>query len=450
MTATSDVEYRIAGFPIERFEQYLVQMLQDTWSLNFSISNKVEENLAVLVYITLDGNSFPWVEEVPFGSISAERLRELSEEYCDNVMDIADPGQTGITFSSLILVDSAGYFGYGDDEAFDVALENGDVSLSELLSLGQITTQLNNAANSAAPVSFDFELYDGAASRFPGYNSDFDGDGFDEVLFFNPTNSTVGQYEMPLGIWDVIGTAGANWEVAGTGWFDYDFNTDILWFNTVTRNVGRFDMEGGRSLGWQGMGKAGVGWEVIGTGEFDGDQLHDILWFNATTRKLGAFEVNLDAGPTWHGLGAVGAGWEVFATGNVTVGGDDVLFYNESTGGMGVLDVSFQRVGTGYKPIDAADFSNDNDEEVLVYNEDTRALGYYDLTFNGNLTSSWVNLGTHGAGWTFQGAADVDGSGTDDIIWRHDDGRVGAWLMDGANRDWEELGFASSAWEIML
>lgn len=49
MTATSDVEYRIAGFPIERFEQYLVQMLQDTWSLNFSISNKVEENLAVLV-----------------------------------------------------------------------------------------------------------------------------------------------------------------------------------------------------------------------------------------------------------------------------------------------------------------------------------------------------------------------------------------------------------------
>lgn len=110
-------------------------------------------------------------------------------------MDIADPGQTGITFSSLILVDSAGYFGYGDDEAFDVALENGDVSISEFISLAQITTQLNNAANTAAPASFDFELYDGAASRFPGYNSDFDGDGFDEVLFFNPTNSTVGQYE---------------------------------------------------------------------------------------------------------------------------------------------------------------------------------------------------------------------------------------------------------------
>jgi hypothetical protein len=63
--------------------------------------------------------------------------------------------------------------------------------------------------------------------------------------------------------WQPIGTAGANWEIAGTGDFNGDGTDDILWFNTVTDAVGQFEMNNG-SATWQLIGSGGGDWEIIG------------------------------------------------------------------------------------------------------------------------------------------------------------------------------------------
>ena len=35
------------------------------------------------------------------------------------------------------------------------------------------------------------------------------------------------------------------------------------------------------------------------------------------------------------------------------------------------------------------------------------------------------------SGWSLQGVSDVDHDGISDIVWRHIDGTVGFWLMNG-------------------
>lgn len=286
---------------------------------------------------------------------------------------------------------------------------------------------------------------------------DFDGNGTDDILFFNESTRTVGQFRMPEATWGGIGAAGSNWEARGVGLFDGDdTSADILWFNTSTRAVGRFDMVNGSRDSWQGIGKAGVGWEVKGAGDFDNDGIDDILWFNDSLRTTGQFRVDSSGNASWVGIGSTGFGWEITGIGDFN--GDnfaDILWFNDNTNTLGQFRmaetgrtwVGLTSFGNGFKVAGTGDFNGDGVDDILVFNASTRALGQFDMNEG---MADWISLGSAGIGWNIEGTGDFNGDGKDDILWRHSDGRLGQYQMDGENYSWDSIGLAGSAWDVVL
>jgi hypothetical protein len=51
--------------------------------------------------------------------------------------------------------------------------------------------------------------------------------------------------------------------------------------------------------------------------------------------------------------------------------------------------------------------------------------------------------------WHVVGTGDFDGDGTDDILWRHDDGTLANWLMDGGQYTGAGFGYAMpTSWVV--
>jgi len=339
--------------------------------------------------------------------------------------------------------------GAGDinNDGFDDIMIASTVALNTAVSEGAVTVVYGSA---------NFGNLGGAPTGATG--PDFDGNGSDDILFFNASTRTVGQFQMPSATWSGIGTAGTGWEARGVGLFDDDdTSADILWFNTNTRAVGRFDMVGGVRESWKGIGQAGTGWEVKGAaGDFNNDGVDDILWFNDSTNSTGQFRMDGSGAASWVGIGSTGLAWEIAGIGDFNGDGyDDVLWYNDSTGALGQFRMSdtgrawvgVTGLGSGFEVAGTGDFNGDGIDDILVFNASTRALGQFDMDAG---TPDWISLGTAGSGWSIEGTGDFNADGRDDILWRNSDGRIGQYQMDGAEFTWDAIGTAGSAWDVVL
>jgi hypothetical protein len=82
----------------------------------------------------------------------------------------------------------------------------------------------------------------------------------------------------------VGGAPGDGWIIKGSGDFNSDGKSDILWENVDGRAavwlLDGFTILDARAVG----GVPGPGWHVRGSGDFDGDGNSDILWQNDQRR----------------------------------------------------------------------------------------------------------------------------------------------------------------------
>jgi len=130
----------------------------------------------------------------------------------------------------------------------------------------------------------------------------------------------------------------ANWTVAGTGDFDGDGKTDILWRDTATGAVSIWLMNGATIAGGGTFATMPASWSIAATGDFDDDGKTDILWRNAN----GDVAVWLMNGTTIAGGGTVGnlapaTGWTIAGAGDYDGDGRaDILWRNTLTGDVAI------------------------------------------------------------------------------------------------------------------
>jgi hypothetical protein len=99
---------------------------------------------------------------------------------------------------------------------------------------------------------------------------------------------------------------GPTWKAVGTGDFNHDGNSDILWQNTVSGQVSIWEMDETTKIGGGPVANRGTSWQAIGAGG------SDILWQNTSgetaiwemdrNTHIGGGPTGPNPGPSWHAI----------------------------------------------------------------------------------------------------------------------------------------------------
>ncbi|MGK7879850.1 MAG: FG-GAP-like repeat-containing protein [Crocosphaera sp.] len=129
-----------------------------------------------------------------------------------------------------------------------------------------------------------------------------------------------------------------NWHIVGTGDFNSDGNTDILWRNYATGDNHVWMMKGTGRESSVVLQNAGVDWKIVGTGDFNGDGKIDILWRNSINGQNSIWYMD---GTTRTSVGQVQAGtdlnWQIMGTADFNNDGkSDIIWRNIASGANAV------------------------------------------------------------------------------------------------------------------
>ena len=87
-----------------------------------------------------------------------------------------------------------------------------------------------------------------------------------------------------------LGNPGPTWHAVGTGDFNGDGHSDILWQND-DGTVAIWELNGTSVIGTAIVGNPGPSWHVVGTGDYNGDGFSDIR-FRIRAAKSYIWEMN--------------------------------------------------------------------------------------------------------------------------------------------------------------
>ena len=209
--------------------------------------------------------------------------------------------------------------------------------------------------------------------------------------------------------YDDVGVVSTTWQIAGTGDFNGDGNSDILWRNTSTGAIAVWYMTGITHTGYDDVGVVSTTWQIAGTGDFNGDGSSDILWRNTSN-------------------GAV-AIWTM--TGITHTGYFDV----------GSAPLNWQIVGVG-------DFNGDGSPDILWRDTSNGAIAVWYM--NGVTHTGYDDVGVVSTTWQIAGVADFNADRNPDILWRNtSNGAVAIWTMTGiTHTGYFDVGSAPLNWQI--
>ncbi|MCU0551775.1 MAG: VCBS repeat-containing protein [Leptolyngbya sp. Prado105] len=183
-----------------------------------------------------------------------------------------------------------------------------------------------------------------------------------------------------------------------------EVDTDILWRDPVTQELGYWRFDGTTFIGTQRLQYGfstswRTGWEIIGIGDFNGDLLDDLAWRNPTSGEVGVWLMGREA-----------SGQRLLAGGGVF-------------SGMTVTS-DWQLSGIG-------DLDGDRKADWIWRNPSQGHVGYW-LINGDKIRQTGSFNGTVGAEWVLEGVGDFDGDRKTDLFWRNRTTlQPATWLMNG-------------------
>jgi hypothetical protein len=183
--------------------------------------------------------------------------------------------------------------------------------------------------------------------------------------------------------------------------------------------------------------------------DFNRDNLYDVLWSNRSSGQLVAWSVDESTVKLETGLShsMTDVNWEVAGTGDFNGDGKpDIVWRHKLYGfigvwfmdgltNVGVVSFSIPQVDPSWRIVGVGDLNNDGHAD-LVWQHNTGLVSYWQMN---RTTAVWGALitgepsMTSDVRWKVKGVADMNGDNQMDLLWRHDDGRVGVWLMSSAS-----------------
>jgi len=271
---------------------------------------------------------------------------------------------------------------------------------------------------------------------------DFDGNGTTDVIWRNPTTGQIDEWHMVNGNWGGsidLGTHGPDYQVAGVGDFNHNGTSDILWRNASTGQVDLWLMVGGNWSSSVNLGSHGTSFQVAGVGDFNGDGTADILWRNASTGQVDLWLMNNGNWSSSVDLGSHGTDYQVAGIGDFNGDGtSDILWRNSATGqvdewkmqsGNWAGSVDLGNHGTAWQVGGVADLNGNGTSDILWRNPTTAEVDGWVMS-NGNWAGSTLYSTAPDAGWVVSGTGDFNGDGVGDVLWRNPTtGQVNEWHL---------------------
>ena len=247
---------------------------------------------------------------------------------------------------------------------------------------------------------------------------DFNGDGRVDILWRHDDGTVRDWLGQPNGgfvgnVANLNITVPNDWHVAGLGDFNGDGRSDILWQNndgTVREWLGQSNGGFAGNLTYVNF-NPGPGWHVAGTGDFNGDGMSDVLWHNDggwvrewLGQPTGGFvdnmaNVNINTGTSWH---VVGTGdFNGDARTDILWRGDDGTvreWLGQTNGGfVGNTDHVNVNPGADWHVIGIGDFDGNAIDDLLWQNNNGTVIewrGQADGSFADNSANVNINTGS--------------------------------------------------------
>ena len=214
---------------------------------------------------------------------------------------------------------------------------------------------------------------------------------------------------------------GTDWKVVGTGQFDGGGTSSDILLQNVDGQASIWDMTGNAITGGGQVedlaGDAlnpGTNWKAVGTGDFNHDGTSDILWQNTSTGAVSIWNMGGTGGTTVDSGGEVttggatvtpGVDWKAIGAGNVNGGGfsDDIIFQNSTTSQVSVWNIGAGETLTGGGAVATpgtnwtAIGSNGGGSEILLHSAsgDTSTWNMA----NNAIAGGGMISANHGPGW---------------------------------------------------
>ena len=132
---------------------------------------------------------------------------------------------------------------------------------------------------------------------------DFNGDGTDDVLWYNSTTGNVDIWKVQNGQWAGsvnVGNHPLGWQPLGAADFNLDGTTDIAWHNPTTNNIDIWLIKNGQWAGSFDIGSHPPGTVPggsvtpvppqpvvpVGVGDFDHNGVADIMWRDVGSNRI--------------------------------------------------------------------------------------------------------------------------------------------------------------------